>query len=230
MNDDVRKYIYGTLIVFVTGVFLWISFLVVNACGFTLTCKRGALPVYRTPIPTLLPATLPARETGNGQVAKSDQCRVAAVDLIGAWVEAGASDTTAFQFTDVNGQHCESTYKEVEPLFIEANFWYPGSISCVSCHSVDITISPAQLDLSSYKGIMAGSRRADANSKGTDILGSGDWKSSLLYQYLSSTKADVPGHTADISGLVIFAGKPLPLPQPTETPVPAVELTVTPTP
>src|SRR5258706_16463952 len=116
MNDDVRKYIYGTLIVFVTGVFLWISFAFVDACGFTLTCKRRALPVYRTPIPTLLPGTLPARETGNWQVAKSDQCRVAAVDLIGAWVEAGASDTTAFQFTDVNGQHCESPSKDVEHI------------------------------------------------------------------------------------------------------------------
>jgi mono/diheme cytochrome c family protein len=60
MNDDVRKYIYGTLVVFVVGVSIWLTFIFVNACGFTLTCKRGALLVERTPIPTLIPATLPA--------------------------------------------------------------------------------------------------------------------------------------------------------------------------
>ena len=59
MNDDVRKYIYNTLIVFVVGLIVWISFLFINACGFTLTCKRGAAIVERTPIPTLIPATLP---------------------------------------------------------------------------------------------------------------------------------------------------------------------------
>jgi hypothetical protein len=77
---------------------------------------------------------------------------------------------------------------------------------------------------------MAGSRRADADSKGTDILGGGNWKSSLLYQFLSSSKPDVPGHAANVSGLVIFAGKPLPLPESTKTPSAAQESTVTPTP
>ncbi len=60
MNDDVRKYIYGTVVVFVVGVLIWVGFIFVNACGFTLTCKRGELAVERTPIPTLIPATLPA--------------------------------------------------------------------------------------------------------------------------------------------------------------------------
>lgn len=210
MNDDVRKYIYTTLIVFVLGLIVWLGILFVNACGFTLTCKQGAFPVERTPIPTLYPATLPAMETGSGEVAISDQCRVVAVDLIGAWVAAGSSETEAFQFTDINGQNCESTFDEVKPLFVEANFWVSGSLSCVSCHSGDVTISLAQLDLSSYAGIMAGSRRADAESKGTDILGGGKWDGSLLYEFLSTSKADVPGHNEAMSDLVIFAGKPLP--------------------
>ena len=210
MNDDVRKYIYTTLIVFVLGLIVWLGILFVNACGFTLTCKQGAFPVERTPIPTLYPATLPAMETGSGEVAISDQCRAAAVDFIGAWVAAGSSETEAFQFTDINGQNCESTFDEVKPLFVEANFWVSGSLSCVSCHSGDVTISLAQLDLSSYAGIMAGSRRADAESKGTDILGGGKWDGSLLYEFLSTSKADVPGHNEAMSDLVIFAGKPLP--------------------
>jgi hypothetical protein len=218
MNDDVRKYIYTTLTVFVLGLIVWIGILFINACGFTLTCKQAAFPVERTPIPTLLPATMPVMETGSGKIAVSDQCRVAAVDLIGAWVAAGSSETDAFQFTDINGQYCESTFEEVKPLFVESNLWVPGSLSCTSCHSVDVTISPAQLDLSSYAGIMAGSRRADAESKGTDILGGGKWKSSLLYEFLSTSKADVPGHTETVSDLVIFAGKPLPAPAATPTP------------
>lgn len=218
MNDDVRKYIYTTLTIFVFGLIIWIGFLFLNACGFTLTCKQAAASVERTPIPTLLPATLPAMETGNGKVVTSDQCRVAAMDLIGAWVDAGASETEAFQFTDMNGQNCESVFGEVKPLFVEANFWVPGSLACVSCHSVDVTISPAQLDLSSYAGIIAGSRRADAESKGTDILGAGKWQGSLLYEFLSTNKADVPGHTETVSDLVISAGKPLPVPIATPTP------------
>lgn len=230
MNDDVRKYIYGALIVFVAGIFLWISFIFVNACGFTLTCQRGALLVDRTPIPTLLPATLPGRETGIGQTIVSDRCRVPAVDLIAEWVNAGSPETEAFQFTDINGQNCESTFEDVKPLFVEANFWYPGSLSCVSCHSVDLTISPAQLDLSSYAGIVAGSRRADADSKGTDILGNGKWESSLLYEYLSKSKSETPGHTEVVSDLVIFAGKRLPLPDPTSTPIPTEAPTLSPTP
>ncbi len=218
MKDDVRKYIYTTLAILVFGSIVWIGILFVNACGFTLTCKQGALPVERTPIPTLLPATLPAMETGSGELAISNQCRVLAVDLIGAWVAAGSSETEVFQFTDINRQNCESTFEEVRPLFIEANFWIPGSLSCVSCHSVDVTISPAQLDLSSYAGILAGSRRADAESKGTDILGAGKWDGSLLYEFLSTSKADVPGHTEVVSDLVISAGKPLPIPAATPTP------------
>jgi len=218
MNDDVRKYIYTTLTIFMLGLIVWISFLFVNACGFTLTCNQAEFPVERTPIPTLLPATMPAMETGSGEVAVSDQCRVSAVDLIGAWVAAGSSETEAFQFTDINGQNCESTFEEVKPLFVEANFWVPGSLSCVSCHSVDVTISPAQLDLSSYAGIISGSRRVDAESKGTDILGGGKWDGSLLYEFLSTSKADVPGHTELVSDLVIFAGKPLPAQAATPTP------------
>jgi mono/diheme cytochrome c family protein len=58
--NDVKKYIYGTLIIFVFGLLLWISFIFVNACGFTTNCISGKLIVERTSIPTLIPATLPA--------------------------------------------------------------------------------------------------------------------------------------------------------------------------
>lgn len=60
MNDDVRKTIYRTLTLFVIGVVVWIIFLFLNACGFSLACKKAAAPVDRTPVPTLIPATMPA--------------------------------------------------------------------------------------------------------------------------------------------------------------------------
>lgn len=210
MNDDVRRYIYGALTVFLVGVLAWVGFIYVNACGFTLTCHRGDLTAARTPVPTLIPATLPAMQADSSSASTPDECYVAAADLVGAWVEAGASNTEAFQFEDVNGQTCESIFEEVEPLFVNSNLWYSGSLACSSCHSVDLAVSPAQLDLSSYEGILAGSRRADDAPKGTDVLGGGNWKSSLLYQFIAETKPDVPGHDEALdSGLMIYAGTPL---------------------
>ncbi|MEY2818961.1 MAG: hypothetical protein RL275_2424, partial [Chloroflexota bacterium] len=60
MNDDVRKYIYGAVTVFLVGVLVWVGFVFVNACGMSLTCNRGNSLPETTPIPTMIPATLPA--------------------------------------------------------------------------------------------------------------------------------------------------------------------------
>jgi hypothetical protein len=210
MNDDVQKYIYRTLTIFITGVVIWVGFIFINACGFSLACKQGAAVVERTPIPTLFPATMPALEIKSKPAALSDKCRVAAVDLIGAWVSANSPEKDIFLFADVNGRDCETTFAEVELLFTEPNLWRSDSLSCVSCHYVDVTISSAQLDLSSYAGIKIGSRRADVEAeKGIDILGEGNWEKSLLYEFLSTSKAEVPGHTELLSAdSFVFVGKP----------------------
>jgi hypothetical protein len=221
MNDDVKKLVYGTILVFLFVVFTWVSLLFLSSCGFTLTCSRGEPLIDRTPVPTLIPATLPVMGQEGGEVVVPDQCRVPAVDLIGAWVEAGSPEQEAFQFTDVNRQTCEVTFEEIQPLFAEANLWSTGSVACISCHSVDVAVSPAQLDLSSYAGITAGSRRENAeDTKGTDILGGGNWENSLLYQFISTSQADIPGHTEINPHLLIFAGKPLEKPEVTVTPTP----------
>ena len=212
MNDDVKRTIYNVVILFLVVVAVWVGIIFVNACGFSLACSRAErlkLP-ETTPIPTMIPATLPAMEMNESPAAASDTCHVSGVDLIGAWVEAGSSEVDAFEFTDANGVKCEATFEDVLPLFTQSNLWYSGSLSCSSCHSVALAVSPAQLDLSSYEGILAGSRRADDAPKGTDILGGGNWESSVLYQFLAETKADVPGHDAALlSGLMIHVGTPL---------------------
>jgi|GEM_PF-517885 hypothetical protein len=210
MSDDVQKYIYRALTIFITGVAVWVGFIFINACGFSLVCKQGATVIERTPIPTLPPATMPALKIKSNPAAASNNCRVAAEDLIGAWVSANSPETDSFQFFDVNGKKCDATFAEALPLFDQPNIWRDGSLACVSCHSVDVTVSPAQLDLSSYAGITIGSRREKAESKkGTDILGGGDWKKSLLYEFIVTGKADVPGHTrAAAAESFVVAGKP----------------------
>lgn len=60
--DDFRKIIYGTLIVFVVGILIWISFLTLSGCGFTASCLGAVPKVDRTSIPTLIPATLPVAD------------------------------------------------------------------------------------------------------------------------------------------------------------------------
>lgn len=58
--NDVRKIIYSTIALFLGVVVLWLSIIYLSACGLTLSCLQAAPKVDRTPIPTLVPGTLPA--------------------------------------------------------------------------------------------------------------------------------------------------------------------------
>lgn len=213
MKDDVRKYIYSTIAIFLTGLIVWISFIYISACGISVKCNSGKLPVYRTPIPTLIPATMPAPQSAAAGMAAAPEmaaaCRVRALSLLGAWVSAKAPETEPFHFVDADGSNCEATFAEVQPLFEEGNTWQANSLACVSCHSSDMAVSPAQLDLSSYAGILAGSRRESGKPKGVDILGKGEWETSLLHEFLLVGKAGVPGHEQGVNPeTLILAGKP----------------------
>jgi len=219
MNDDVRKMIYGVLVLFLLTVVGYISFIYISACGFTLTCPQGKPLVVRTPIPTLIPATMPVPER-NQELTAFNKCQVAAVDLIGAWVAAGYPENDTFPFSDVKGMPCEGTFKkDVQPLFLESSLWYPGALACASCHQADLKLAVKNMDLSSYQGIVAGADRANGEPKGTDILGGGDWGKSLLYARLyapnGQTQTGIPamplGRPADVpeNGPLVFAGQPV---------------------
>ena len=120
MNDDVKGYIYGTIVIFLIGVMAWVGFLYINSCGFTLTCYRGELPVYRTPVPTLVPATMPVMQpetSSSEEVTTQELCEVNAQALIEAWVVSGVAETQTFQFTDDNGLTCQITFAEAKALF-----------------------------------------------------------------------------------------------------------------
>jgi hypothetical protein len=219
--NDVRKVIYGTIIGFFLILGLWFSIVYVSSCGFTFTCNRGDPLVDRTPIPTLIPATLPVQAMG-GDAGAFNKCQVAAVDLIGAWVTAGLPETDKFTFSDINGQACEAVFaRDVQPLFLESNIWYPGSLSCSSCHNSNLATAQLNLDLSSYAGILAGSQRPNGEPKGKDILGGGIWDKSVLYQMLYApggvSQVNRPvmplGRTADVpdKGPLIFSGRIVPV-------------------
>ncbi len=206
--DDFRKLIYGVLVAFVAVLVVWVSIVYVSACGFSFTCQRGQAVVYGTPVPTLAAATLPAPDF-SVESPTINRCRIAAVDLIGAWVSSGYSETDVFTFTDIDGLNCEGTFGEdVQPLLLESNVWYPGSLSCASCHNADLTISSAQMDMTTYAGLLAGSRRTSANAKGNDVLGGGDWEASLMYDVLYVRRYMPLGRPPEVpaEGPVVFAG------------------------
>jgi mono/diheme cytochrome c family protein len=167
-------------------------------CGFKNNCDLAALPeIIHTPIPTIIPATMPAQDRGAGETAGGDKCPVQTKTLLAAWVNAMYPENDAFQFTDLNGSTCEATYTDLQVLFHEGNLWYTGAPACITCHNSNLAAAAAQMDLSSYAGILAGSRRASAGVKGNDILGAGVWEQSKLNDMLFVQKKMPLGRPAD---------------------------------
>ena len=191
--NDVRRMIYGSLILFFMTLGFWFSVIYISACGFTLTCHQAEHIVVRTPVPTLIPRGVTNPQAGG--ITEFDQCQVAATDLIGAWISAGHPETQAFPFSDVNGNPCEGIYAEdVQPLFVENSIWYEGAIGCISCHNPDQPDRNAGLDLTSY----------EAMSSGTDIFGGDDPQNSLLYDVLVNRRLVPEGHSTDSAGELVF--------------------------
>jgi hypothetical protein len=220
--NDVRKMIYGTIILFIAVVASWLSIIYVSACGLTFTCRQAAPRVDRTPIPTLIPASHSESPMAASPV-EFNACQVAARDLIGAWVSADSPESEPFAFSDVAGNPCEGTFPaDIQPLFVENSLWYASAIGCVSCHNSALSERSAGLDLTTYEAITLGAGRVEGGtSAGNDILGGGDWEKSLLYEVLVNRGLVAEGHSADTSAadVRIFAGQKV-----------ASEVTATPTP
>ena len=58
--DDFKKILYGVLVGFILLIVGFVSFAFIWSCGLDFSCKQAAPPPAVTPIPTLIPATLPA--------------------------------------------------------------------------------------------------------------------------------------------------------------------------
>ncbi len=171
--------------------FLFITTIYFSNCGINNNCVRGNLAgVIHTPVPTLNAATLPV-PSPSGPIPTSTEivCNAPASTLLAAWVSSGSSENQPFTYTDPGGNLCAATFAELQPLFDTPNFWYHGSLACTTCHDAALSASSAGLDLSSFAGITAGSHRSNGASQGTDILGGGEWNSSILNQVLFVQKS-----------------------------------------
>jgi mono/diheme cytochrome c family protein len=103
-------------------------------------------------------------------------------------------------------------FVDIQPLFNESNLWYTGALSCTQCHNSDVAHSSANMDLSSYEGILAGGKRPSPDAKGEDILGGGNWDKSILNDMLFISQkmpfGRPPGAVA-VDGPIIQAGQPI---------------------
>src|SRR5215813_3406871 len=126
--NDVRRMIYGTLVLFLVGVVVWITTLLIFACGLNLACRQAAPKVDRTSVPTLIPVKHAEATTQPVTQAEFNKCEVVATDLIGAWVSAGAPETETFTFSDIHGNPCEGTFEDIHPLFVDNSLWQKSVI------------------------------------------------------------------------------------------------------
>jgi mono/diheme cytochrome c family protein len=184
MKRDLKSCMLYALFGLPIFLFLFIAVIYVANCGLSANCSQAGLPaIIHTPIPTLPPVSIPT-QPAPVQVDTRSVCIVTGRDLLNSWVSAGSLETQPFIFRDITGNTCQATFANVFPLFNQANLWYAGALACDSCHNSDVTVAAAGLDLSSYAGILAGARRTSSTSQGEDILGGGNWESSVLNQQL----------------------------------------------
>jgi hypothetical protein len=218
MRDSMKSILFGVLVGMPTMILAWVFLPFMLGCESTNSCTGIHLPEM-TSIPTLPAATMQPPKVGADAVSGPPKCRIEAVKLLGAWVNAGYSETEPFTFTDITGTTCTATFKnDVQQLFIVPNLWYNGAPACTTCHYADVKNATKNMDLSSYAGILAGSQRVNGEPQGNDILGGGDWEQALLHhmlyapngQTLIGRPAMPLGRPANVpaNGSVVFAGTP----------------------
>jgi hypothetical protein len=211
MKRDFKTWILLLLFAMPFFFFFFIAAIYVGNCGFNNDCSQAGLPAkIHTPIPTIIPASLPTASQAD-LAATSPKCTVNAKILLSSWINSGYPEEETFEFTDLNGAACEATFKDVEILFKESNLWYQSALACITCHNQNLAATAAKMDLSSYAGIIAGSRRTTPEAKGNDILGGGVWENSKLNEQLFVLKkmpfGRPEGAVAD-DGPTFSAGQP----------------------
>jgi mono/diheme cytochrome c family protein len=226
MKLDFRSCMLLTLFGLPLFLLLFIAALYFLNCGTSGSCTFvSQATIIHTPIPTLIPATLPA-QVNVSSTQPPAECSASARTLLSSWVNTGFSDTQLFQYTDIYGNVCQATFADLQALFTQANLWYDGALACVACHNSDIAASAARLDLSTYAGILAGSQRTSSTATGVDILGGGVWQDSLLNQMLFLTPVMPFGHPAGAGspdGPTISAGSLATIPTATPQEAPPQE-------
>jgi mono/diheme cytochrome c family protein len=211
------------------GVILYFAgSLYVGGCSYHNNCAQGGrAQAAHTPMPTLIPGELPANSAAVLTSSETENCTANARLLLSAWVSAGSPASQTFNFTDLSNVTCEASYADLQPLFSQSNLWYQGALACTDCHNAALSAAAsAQLDLTGYSGVVAGSYRSPGSNSGNDILGAGNWQASTLNQVLFVTRQMPYGLPADVvpaGGPVILAGLPLSVVNATPAPTPSGE-------
>lgn len=152
-------------------------------------------------------------ENRDGPTLTINGTGVRAVDLIGAWVEAGVPETDPF------GEYGATFEENVLPLFTENNAWFEGSQACTGCHFGNNENSAHEMDLTSYAGILSGADSLEdppgASILGESSPGAGDynWDESELRARLRDNRmpagAPFDPTEANRDGLLVLHGAPV---------------------
>ncbi len=142
-------------------------------------------------------------------------CDLNGASLIGAWVDAGAPETDAFEY----GGAQLTFERDVLPFFTQAGMWFDGSQACTGCHFGNTENSYHEMDLSSYEGVVTGADSLSA-PPGVSILGASaigetdfHWDASKLRERLRNNRMP-PGIEFDITeenrdGPLVLHGAPV---------------------
>ena len=181
------------------GATLVLLALALSACG----SETAAPPTEEATSPPTEEAT--ATEAPTEVAADEGGAAAYAVDLVAAWVEAGAPETDAFDYEGVDGNTYQAIYAaDIQPLFTQNNVWFEGSQACVGCHFAVSENSYHQLNMSTYEGVLTGADSLE-ESPGVSILGQAkpgegdfDWSHSKLRERLRNNRMP-PGWEFDIT-------------------------------
>ena len=178
--------------------------IMMGACLVTLAFVLAACGGTPTASPTEPEAAPPTEAPTEAPVDESGAAAYA-VNLIAAWVNAGAPETDAFDYEGVDGNTYQATFEvDIKPLFTQNNAWFEGSQACVGCHFAASENSYHQLNMSTYEGIITGADSLES-PPGVSILGQAevgvgdfDWDHSKLRERLRNNRMP-PGWTFDIT-------------------------------
>ena len=130
---------------------------------------------------------------------------VKAVDLLGAWVSAGAPETDSFEYVGRDGNTYEATFDvDIQPLFTENNVWFEGQQACTGCHFGNTENSYHEMSLASHEGILLGgdvlSEPPGVSILGESSFGAGDfsWDNAKLRERLRNNRMP-PGWEFDLT-------------------------------
>ena len=170
-------------------------------------CASGALPTAPPTEPPTATAVPPTATTAPEAlvVNETEGAAAKAVDIIGAWVQAGAPETDSFDYTGMDGNTYQATFEvDILPLFFGNGVWYKGAQACTGCHFANSENSYHEMDLTTYQGIVTG---ADSISSppGVSILGASavgatdfDWDHSKMRARLRNNRMP-PGWEFDVT-------------------------------